>query len=256
MSATTFAGVEVLMTGGSDGIGFGLARRFLAAGANVLVTGRDAGRLDRAAAAAPGLQTLVNDIGVAEERERLAQYLQVRHPGLRVVVNNAGIQRRVALADDQAPWAERQREIDILFSAVVHLNHLLVPLLLQHGKPALIANVSSGGALVPQPFAPVYSACKAAIHSYTANLRFALAATPVRVVEIIPPAVRTGLAGSGVAHGADVEDFCDAVFAGLAAGQADELCFGMTDSAELRHRLVVDHALFDGFSGRFPVGRY
>lgn len=256
MSATRFAGVDVLITGGSDGIGFGLARRFLAEGAKVLVTGRDAGKLDRAAAAAPGLQTLVNDIGVAEERERLARHLQARHPGLGVVVNNAGIQRRVPLADDQAPWAERQREIDILFSAVVHLNHLLVPLLLQHGRPALIANVSSGGALVPQPFAPVYSACKAAIHSYTANLRFALSATPVRVVEIIPPAVRTGLAGTGVAHGADLEAFCDAIFAGLEAGQADELGFGMTDAVEFRQRLAIDHALFDGFSGRFSVRKY
>ncbi|MCI2245516.1 SDR family NAD(P)-dependent oxidoreductase [Xanthomonas sp. PPL568] len=246
----------MLLTGGSDGIGFGLARRFVAAGANVLVTGRHADKLDRAAKAAPCLQTLVNDIGVAEERERLAQYLHARHPGLRVVVNNAGIQRRVALADDQAPWAERQREIDILFAAVVHLNHLLVPLLRQHGEPALVANVSSGGAFVPQPFAPIYSACKAALHSYTVNLRFALAATPVRVVEIIPPAVRTGLAGPGMAHGADLEAFCDAIFAGLEAGQADELGFGMTDAAEFRQRLAMDHALFDGFSGRFSVRKY
>ncbi|WOS39769.1 SDR family NAD(P)-dependent oxidoreductase [Xanthomonas rydalmerensis] len=256
MTATTFEGVDVVITGGSDGIGFGLARRFLAAGSRVLVTGRDSGKLERAASAAPGLHTLVNDIGVAEERERLAQYLQAQCPGLRVVVNNAGIQRRVSLADDQAPWVERQREIEILFSAVVHLNHLLIPLLLKQGEPCLIANVSSGGALIPQPFAPVYSACKAAIRSYTANLRFALSATPVRVVEIIPPAVRTGLAGTGVAHGADLEVFCDAIFAGLEAGQADELGFGMTDSAELRQRLAVDRALFDGFSGRFPVRTY
>lgn len=256
MPGTTFDAADVLITGGGDGIGLGLARRFLASGAQVLVTGRDAGKLERAAAAAPGLKTLVNDIGIPEEREKLAQHLQAQHPGLRVIVNNAGIQRRIALADDQAPWAERQREIDILFSAVVHLNHLLVPLLLQHGRPALIANVSSGGALVPQPFAPVYSACKAAIHSYTVNLRFALAATPVRVVEIIPPAVRTGLAGTGVAHGADLDAFCDAVFAGLEAGQADELDFGMTATPEFGHRLAVDRQLFDSFSRRFPVRTY
>lgn len=256
MPGTTFDAAQVLITGGSDGIGFGLARRFLAAGAHVLVTGRDAGRLERAAAAAPGLETLVNDIGVAEEREKLAQHLQAQFPRLRVIVNNAGIQRRIALADDQAPWAERQREIDILFAAVVHLNHLLIPSLLEQGQPGLIANVSSGGGFIPQPFAPVYSACKAAVHSYTANLRFALSATPVRVVEIIPPAVRTGLAGTGVAHGADLEAFCDAIFAGLEAGQDDELGFGMTDSAELRHRLAVDRQLFGSFSGRFPVRTY
>ncbi|WP_456359836.1 SDR family oxidoreductase [Xanthomonas translucens] len=256
MPGTTFDAAEVLITGGSDGIGLGLARRFLAAGARVLVTGRDAGKLERAAAAAPGLQTLVNDIGVPEERETLAQHLQAQHPGLRVIVNNAGIQRRIALADEQAPWAERQREIDILFAAPVHLNHLLIPMLLAHGQPSLIANVTSGGGFVPQPFAPVYSACKAALHSYTTNLRFALSGTPVRVVDIIPPAVRTGLMAAGVTHGADLDAFCDAVFAGLEAGQADEIGFGMTATPEFRQRLAVDRQLFDSFSGRFPVRTY
>jgi len=256
MSGTMFDAVDVLITGGSDGIGFGLARRFLAAGATVLVTGRNALKLEAAVAAAPGLKTLVNDIGVPEHREALAQHVRAQCPGLRVLINNAGIQRRVALADDQAPWAERQRELDILFSAVLHLNHLLVPVLLQHGRPGLIANVSSGGAFIPQPFAPVYSACKAAIHSYTTNLRFALSDTPVRVVEIIPPAVRTGLMGAGATHGVDLDAFCDAIFAGLESGQGDEIGFGMTATAEFRHRLTVERDLFEGFSGRFPVRRY
>lgn len=256
MRGTKFDAAEVLITGGSDGIGFGLARRFLAAGAHVLVTGRDADKLERAAASAPGLKTLVNDIGVPEEREKLAQHLHAQLPGLRVIVNNAGIQRRIALADDQASWAERQREIDILFAAPVHLNHLLIPMLLEHGRPGLIANVSSGGGFVPQPFAPVYSACKAAVHSYTTNLRFALSATPVRVVEIIPPAVQTGLTATGVTHGVDLDAFCDTIFAGLEAGQADEIGFGMTATPEFRHRLAVEHALFDSFSGRFPVRTY
>ncbi|MEW2159888.1 hypothetical protein AB0950_32125 [Streptomyces sp. NPDC007189] len=47
-------------------------------------------------------------------------------------------------------------------------------------------NVTSGGAYVPQPFAPLYSAAKAALHSYPMNLRHTLQATPCRVVELIP----------------------------------------------------------------------
>jgi uncharacterized oxidoreductase len=46
-------GAQVLITGGSDGIGLGLARRFVAAGARVLITGRSAEKLANAAAAVP-----------------------------------------------------------------------------------------------------------------------------------------------------------------------------------------------------------
>lgn len=184
MSPIDFSEAKVLITGGSDGIGLGLASRLLNAGSTVLVTGRSHEKLEYAAEAFPGLITFVNDIGLAEERERLANHVRETLPGVNVVINNAGIQRRVSLADDHAPWAERQAEIDILLSAPVHLNHLLIPTILEHGKPGVIANVTSGGAYIPQPFAPLYSACKAALHSYTVNLRFSLAGTPCKVLEI------------------------------------------------------------------------
>jgi uncharacterized oxidoreductase len=251
-----FGTANVLITGGSEGIGLGLAARFLDVGSAVLITGRAPGKLERAASRHPGLKTFVNDIGVAEERERLAAHVREAMPGLTVVINNAGIQHRVSLADDNASWAERQAEIDILLSAPVHLNHWLIPLMLAHGKPCLVANVTSGGAYIPQPFAPVYSACKAAMHSYTVNLRFALAGTACKVVEIIPPAVRTTLAGPGAAHGAPLDDFCDSIFAALVAGDAEEIGYGMTASPAINERLNIDRKLFEDFSGRFPVNTY
>ena len=210
------ARAHVLITGGSNGIGWGLAARFLAAGSKVLVTGRSPEKLEEAAGAMPGLLTLVNDIGRPEHREVLAGHVRSNMPGLNVLINNAGIQRRVPLAADDAPWAERQAEIDTLLSGPVHLNHLLVPLMLSHGQPGVLVNVSSGGGFIPQVFAPVYSACKAAIHSYSITLRHALRNTPLRVVELIPPAVQTGLAGPGAsAHGAPLDAFCDEVFPAL-----------------------------------------
>jgi uncharacterized oxidoreductase len=251
-----FASANVLVTGGSEGIGFGLARRFQAAGAAVLITGRNAAKLDKAAAQIPGLQTFVNDISLAKERERLADYVRGTMPGLTIIINNAGIQRRVSLAEDNARWDERQAEIDVLFSGPVHLNHLLIPLMLKHGKPGLIANVTSGGAYIPQPFAPVYSACKAALHSYTMNLRFALAATNCKVVEIIPPAIRTALAGPTATHGASLEDFCNSTFAALADGNTFEITYGATSSPAVQERLNLDNKLFETFSGRFTVKTY
>jgi uncharacterized oxidoreductase len=247
---------NVLITGGSEGIGRALAERFLRSGAGVLVTGRSADKLSAVASALPGLRTFVNDISVADERERLAQHVREVMPGLNVLINNAGIQRRISLAADTAPWSERQIEIDTLLAAPVHLNHLLVPVILAQGGPGMVVNVTSGGAYIPQPFAPVYSACKAALHSYTMNLRFALANTPCRVIEIIPPAIRTALAGPGATHGAPLDDFCDVVFRALSEGDATEIGFGATAGPAIEERLSLDRQLFESFSGRFPVKTY
>lgn len=219
---------NVLITGGSHGIGLGLAKRFIAAGSKVLITGRNSEKLANAAAALPGLQTFVNNVGSLPDREVLAKHVQENMPDINIIINNAGIQRRISLAADTADWSERQAEIDILLSAPVHLNHLLIPLLLTNGNPSLIVNVTSGGAYIPQVFAPVYSACKAALHSYTVTLRQALANTACSVVELIPPAVQTGLAGPGNIHGALLDDFCDDVFPKLTDAHFNAIGFGPT----------------------------
>ncbi|QWW72348.1 SDR family oxidoreductase [Rhizobium sp. WYJ-E13] len=220
-----FRGSEVLITGGTSGIGLGLATRFLGAGARVVVTGRNPSRL---VIADERLTNLASDVGSETDRLRLAARVSELLPNLNVVINNAGIQRRVSLAADDAPWVERQEEIDILLAGPIHLNHLLIPRLLAQDRPSMIANVSSGGAFVPQVFAPTYSACKAAIHSYTMVLREALANTSCQVVEIIPPAVQTHLGGTEP-HGAPLDAFCDTVFSGLAAGR-QRIGFGFTEA--------------------------
>jgi uncharacterized oxidoreductase len=246
----------VLITGGSEGIGRGFAARYLAAGSKVLITGRSAEKLEKAACELPGLFTFVNDIGRPEEREALASHVRSHLPDLNILINNAGIQRRISLASDTAAWRERQAEIDILLSAPVHLNHLLIPLMLRSQKPGMIVNVTSGGAFVPQVFAPIYSASKAALHSYTVTLRHALQGTPLRVVELVPPAIRTALAGPGATHGAPLDEFCDAVFERMQSGDSNVIGFGPTDTQEFRQMLEVAEPFFKASAGRFPVATY
>jgi uncharacterized oxidoreductase len=256
-SYVDLANANVLITGGSNGIGLGLAARFLAAGSKVLVTGRSPEKLEQSARTLTSLLIFVNDIGKPQEREALARYVQSSMPGLNVLINNAGIQRRVPLAVDMASWAERQAEIDTLLSGPVHLNHLLVPVMLKHGQPGVLVNVSSGGAIIPQVFAPIYSACKAAIHSYTMTLRHALQKTPLRVVELVPPAVRTALGGPGAsAHGAPLDEFCDEVFPELVRADRGEVGFGPTKSAEFRKIIESVEPLFEASAARFRVKTY
>lgn len=247
---------EILITGGSEGIGKALAARLIGAGCKVMVTGRNIKKLKQAEMDLPGLLTCKSNAGDADERERLAQMVKQLLPGLNIIVNNAGIQRRIGLADDHAPWAERQAEIDILLSGPIHLNHLLIPLLLTDEKDALIVNVTSGGAYIPQVFAPVYSACKAALHHYTLTLRHALSATPCRVAELIPPAVQTSLAGPGLNHGVALKDFIDSVFAALFLNDQEVVGFGPTANLTIEINKQPQSSLLSSSASRFPVEIY
>jgi len=245
----------VVITGGTSGIGLGLATRFQRRGDVVLVTGRSAERLAEVAGKLPGVLTFDGDLSHHEDRERLGAHISDVLPGVDVLINNAGIQRRVEIAADTATWGERESEIDLLLSAPIHLASLVTPLQLAHGRPSQIVNVTSGGAFIPQPFAPTYSAAKAALHSYTMNLRWALAETNIRVTELIPPAVATELAGPGNTHGANVDEFCDAVFPGILAA-LDEVGYGPTASQEFIAALAKEHATFEAMAGRFEITRF
>lgn len=247
---------KVLITGGTNGIGKALAKRYIEAGSRVIVTGRNLEKLQSAANEFPSLETFANDIGKPEEREKLGAYIKENMSDINILINNAGIQRRIELAQDNASWTERQNEIDILLSAPIHLNHLLIPVLLSHGQPSLIVNVTSGGAYIPQVFAPVYSACKSALRSYTMTLRHSLTATNCRVVELIPPAVQTGLASGNTSHGAPLNDFSDKVFMELTTGDAREIGYGQTEnvSFDILGKPLKD--VFATFAQRFPVKTY
>jgi uncharacterized oxidoreductase len=92
---------------------------------------------------------------------------------------------------------------------------------------ALIVNVSSGLAFVPLPIAPVYSATKAALHSYTQSLRVQLDGSGVTVIELAPPGVETPLFRGEFAEemkgqkGMDVTVLVNHAIAGIEAGKLE-----------------------------------
>jgi uncharacterized oxidoreductase len=251
----TFANKTVLITGGSSGIGLGLAIRFLSAGSDVLITGRDKNKLEKVKADFPKINVFKNDLENQTEREKLSSYIIENFPELDILINNAGIQRRISLAEDNANWQERQSEIDILLSAPIHLNHLLIPLLLKGNKNSLIVNVTSGAAYIPMPFAPIYSACKAALHSYTLNLRYSLSRTNCRVVELIPPAVQTTLGGAAP-HGVPLNEFCDSVFTELSDDGQTDTGFDFTDNLTFELMGKSQKDVFENNATMFPVKLY
>jgi uncharacterized oxidoreductase len=186
------SGNTILLTGGSVGIGFELAKALLDKGNRVLTCGRRADRLKEAQSKLPKLETFVCDVGNAEGRRDLVRWAIGVAPTLNVLVNNAGVQHKVSFLDGEDPEARDFEELAINLLAPMHLSQLLVPHLAKQSSPVIV-NITSGLAFTPFAIVPVYCATKAAMHSFSMSLRYQLRKTPIRVLETVPPLVQSEL---------------------------------------------------------------
>ena len=231
----------VLITGGSSGIGLGLARCFVQAGATVIITGRREQPLKEAVEELNRLGTKkviyrVNDVGKLEERKALYEWIIHEHPQTNVLINNAGIQQRAPFipnekSSENISWEEREKEIQINIAAPMHLSHLFIAHFRQIKTTTAIANVSSALSFIAAAYIPIYSASKAALHSFTMSLRYQLAneIKSIQVYEIIPPAVHSNLGGSH-AFGEPLDEYCQATFERFIKGE-QEIGYKYSDEA-------------------------
>ncbi|MFZ0591012.1 MAG: SDR family NAD(P)-dependent oxidoreductase [Bryobacteraceae bacterium] len=186
-------GRTILITGGSAGIGLAFALKFVELGNEVIVTGRRQAVLDEVKAKYPKLHTIQSDVADPVQVAALAARVKADFPKLDVLMNNAGIMIHKNLKAPAADLAELMAEMNINVGGVIGMTSAFIDILTAN-KGTLI-NVSSALAFVPLPSAPIYSATKAAIHSYTQSLRSQLEETGVEVIELMPPAVKTDMTG-------------------------------------------------------------
>jgi uncharacterized oxidoreductase len=186
------SGNTVLITGGATGIGYALAESFLGLGNEVIICGRREARLRQAQEKHPCLHFRVCDVSKEEDRRSLLAWTTENFSGLNILVNNAGIQRAINFAGGIADFLDGESEITIDLEVPIYLCGLFIPHLA--GKQvAAIINVSSGLAITPAAAMPVYCAAKSGLHTFTRCLRFQLANTGIKVIEVLPPAVDTEL---------------------------------------------------------------
>jgi len=181
----------VLISGGSAGIGFEIAKLLSEKGNNVIITGRNEERLNQAASKLNNVKTIVSDVSNSEDVEKLVIQIKQEFPQLNMVINNAGRALVYDIISENANAFEKaEDEMLTNYLSIIRLNEKLLPLL-RIQENAAIVNVSSVVAFVPGALT-TYSASKAALHSYTQYLRLALSKeTNVKVFELMPPLVDT-----------------------------------------------------------------
>lgn len=186
------SGNTILITGGTSGIGFEFAAQLLALGNTVLVTGRDQAKLDRIKREHPLLHAIQSDVSDPQAIASLYQRVTREFPSLNVLINCAGIMRKINLQDQGADLEDVSREIETNLMGPVRMVKQFLPQLRAQANSAIV-NVSSGLAFTPFPISPVYGATKAGLHSFTQAVRVQLKNTNIEVFELAPPSTETPL---------------------------------------------------------------
>ena len=187
-------GRVAFITGGANGIGFGMARAFLAEGMKVVIADVSASHIDKAKAALKGnnaVHFVRADVAdraslAAARDEALAAFGKIH-----VLCNNAGVTGG-GLADDPE-FEPFDKVMAINFGGVVNATRLIVQTIKEQGEGGHVVCTSSMAGVVPLPGLAAYSASKYAVRGYAESLRMQLAPLGIGVSCLCPGATRTGM---------------------------------------------------------------
>ncbi len=164
-------GKRALVTGSSQGIGLALARGLAAAGAQIVMNGRDTAKLDAAAETLRGegfsVQTLAFDATDHSAVRAAVDGFEAAHGAIDILVNNAGMQHRGPLEDFPAEAFERLLQTNI--ASVFHVGQAVARHMIARGAGKII-NISSVQSALARPSIAPYTATKGAVTNLTKGM--------------------------------------------------------------------------------------
>jgi NAD(P)-dependent dehydrogenase (short-subunit alcohol dehydrogenase family) len=182
-------GKFALITGGNSGIGLATARLFIAEGAQVAITGRNAETLGRAAdSLGPAALAIRSDVTDAGEREQMFAEVKRRFGALDVLFANAGLSASTPLGHTEVAAFEKQ--IQLNFTSVFFTVQGALPLLRDGAAIVLISSLTSK---IGAPAYSAYAGSKAAVRTMAQCLAAELSPRGIRVNVVTPGYTRTPL---------------------------------------------------------------
>lgn len=212
---TSLQGRSAIVTGGSKGIGRGIAEALAGAGVNVLVTARNQGDIDTTVAALAGHPGKVTgcsaDVTTPAECQRVVSAAIEQHGGLDIVCANAGIFPSGRL--DELTPADIDQVLAVNFKGTVFIVQAALPALTASGHGRVIITSSITGPITGYPGWSHYGASKAAQLGFLRTAAIELAPKQITVNAVLPGNIMTeGLVEMG-------QDYMNQMAAAVPAGR-------------------------------------
>lgn len=184
-------GNTVVITGGSSGIGFELAKVLTENENQVIICGRSLKKLDKARELVPSLQIFQCDLSKSPERKRFTNWIEENYPQCNILINNAAVVHVLNFFSAPDILSKGELEIQTNYLAPVELTKLFFPLLNHKEKQSKIIFITTGLVYVPNVIYPFYCSAKAALHSFVQILRSHIKDYPIDICEVLMPPVDT-----------------------------------------------------------------
>jgi 2-deoxy-D-gluconate 3-dehydrogenase len=190
----SLTGRHAIVTGAAMGIGYGIARRFLEAGADVLLADLDPDALRKAAERLAGtggkLETLVVDVADDDAGQRMVARCVAAFGSLDILVNNAGIFPQAPVLAMSAEFLDRVLRVNL--RGLILASKAAGRQMVAQGGGGAIVNIASVDALHPSTVGlAAYDASKGGAWMFTRSFALEMAPHRVRVNAIAPGGVRT-----------------------------------------------------------------